>query len=475
MFSKETIPTIVIVGRQNVGKSTLYNRITRSRDALVADIPGLTRDPKVGLGVVGEKEYLIADTGGFSFNREHDSLLDSVMHSTKEIALEAEIILFVVDSKEGLTEQDIEVASEIRKWDKPTALIANKSESGEPDLIISEFSQLGFKDIFCIAAKTNMGIAELIKAVTKRFLVSIETVNAKKFEDKSLSISIIGKPNVGKSTLINKVLGYNRMITSNIPGTTRDDIWVNFDRGGKKYTFVDTAGLRRKSRVTDYSEKLTALKTLKTIVRSEITVLVIDASNPISAQDLNLLGQVLNNGKALVIAANKWDLLKKQEKDNFLKDIERRFNFVKFSEVVFISAIDGFGIENLFKAIVKTWSAVSKEIKTGLLSELVKEAVLNHAPPLVRGRRIKLRFAHIGSRNPLTILIYGNQVKSIPKSYGRYLENFLREKLRLSGTPIKLIYRQSENPYAGRKNSLSKRQLAKRKRLLNYSKRYRKN
>tara|TARA_B100000676_G_scaffold209212_1_gene205434 strand:- start:11039 stop:12460 length:1422 start_codon:yes stop_codon:yes gene_type:complete len=473
MFFTKTIPTIAIVGRQNVGKSTLYNRITRSRDALVADFPGITRDPKIGLGVVGEKEYLIADTGGFSYNNEDHGLLNRVMHSTKEIALEAEIILFVVDSREGLTEQDRAVASEIRKWDKPTALVANKSESADPDLIISEFSSLGFKDIFCIAAKINMGITELIKAITSPFLESIETGYEEKPEEKSLSISIIGKPNVGKSTLINKVVGYDRMITSNIPGTTRDDIWVNFERKGTKYTFVDTAGLRRKSRVTDYPEKLTALKTLKTIARAEITILVIDASNAISAQDLNLLGQVLNNGKALVIAANKWDLLKDHEKKNFLKDIERRFNFVRFSEVVRISARDGFGIENLFEAIVRTWSAVSKEIKTGVLSKLIEEAVLNHAPPLVRGRRIKLRFAHIGCRNPLTILIYGNQVKSIPKSYGRYLENFLREKLKLSGTPIKLIYRQSENPFAGKKNSLSKRQVAKRRRLLNYSKKHR--
>ena len=200
---------------------------------------------------------------------------------------------------------------------------------------------------------------------------------------------------------------------------------------------------------------------------------MVDASNVISAQDLNLLGQVLNNGKALVIAANKWDLLKDHEKKKFFKDIERRFNFVRFSEVVRISARDGFGIDNLFEAIVRARSAVSKEIKTGVLSKLIEEAVLNHAPPLVRGRRIKLRFAHIGCRNPLTILIYGNQVKSIPKSYGRYLENFLREKLKLSGTPIKLIYRQSENPFAGRKNTLSKRQVAKRKRLLNYSKKHR--
>ena len=473
MFSIKTIPTIVIVGRQNVGKSTLYNKITRSRDALVADFPGLTRDPKIGLGVVGEKEYLIADTGGFAYNTEDNNLLDRVMQSTKEVALEAEIILFVVDSREGLTEQDREIAHEVRRWGKPTALIANKSETSDPDLIISEFSSLGFKDIFCIAAKINMGITELITTITEPFLESIETEDGEVLREKRLSISIIGKPNVGKSTLINKVVGYNRMITSHIPGTTRDDIWVNFERKGNKYTFVDTAGLRRKSRVNEYSEKLTALKTLKTIARSEITILVIDASNAISAQDLSLLGQVLNNGKALVIAANKWDLLKRHEKENFLNDIERRFNFVRFSEVVLISARDGFGIDNLFKAIARTWDAVSKEIKTGVLSKLIEEAVLNHAPPLVRGRRIKLRFAHIGRRNPLTILIYGNQVKSIPKSYGRYLENFLREKLKLSGTPVKLIYRQSENPYAGRKNSLSKRQVSKRKRLLSYSKKHR--
>ena len=473
MLPTPDITTIAIVGRQNVGKSTLYNRITRSRDALVADIPGLTRDPKIGIGLLGDKEYLIADTGGISITDKEDILLDRVSKSTIEIGKASQLILFVVDSREGLTEQDKEILSNIRKWNKPTVLVANKSENISFELVTSEFSPLGLKEVFCIAAKQNMGISELINSITDNLTLTKDENTKKNDATGRLSISIIGKPNVGKSTLINKIVGYDRLITSDIPGTTRDDIQVDFERKGKGYTFVDTAGLRRKSKVTEYSEKLTALKTLKAITRSEITILVIDASEKISAQDLTLLGHVLSNGKALVIAANKWDQVGRHDRDDFLTDIERRFSFVKFSEVVFLSAKRGYGIDALFRAVMRTNEAITSEIKTGVLSKIIEEAVKNHSPPLVRGRRIKLRFAHIGNRNPLTILIYGNQVESIPKSYGRYLENFIREKLKLSGTPIKLIYRQNDNPYAGRKNKLSKRQVVKRKRLLNYAKKSR--
>ena len=472
IFPTETVPTIAIVGRQNVGKSTLYNRITRSRDALVADIPGLTRDPKIGIGVVGGKEYLVADTGGLSRSAETDTLQERVSESTKEIAKASEAILFVVDSKEGLIERDKDILSNIRKWNKPTILVANKSENVSYEFVASEFSPLGLNNIYAISAKQNLGVNELISSVTNEIMETTEK-SWSAVERKGVSISIIGRPNVGKSTLINKIVGYDRLITSDIPGTTRDDIRVDFERNGENYSFIDTAGLRRKSRVTEYSEKLTSLKTLKAITSSQITILVIDAEESISAQDLTLLGHVLTNGKALVIAANKWDRLSEERKNRFLDEIERRFSFVKFSEVVFISAKYGFGIDHLFDAVQKTWKAISFEIKTGRLSKILEEAVENHPPPLVRGRRIKLRFAHVGNRNPLTILIYGNQLKSTPLSYTRYLENFFRSKFRLSGTPIKIIYRQTDNPYAGKKNKLSKRQMSKRKRLLRYSKKNR--
>ena len=473
ILPSKTIPTIAIVGRQNVGKSTLYNRITRSRDALVADIPGLTRDPKIGIGSVGGKEYLVADTGGLSSSAEKNTLQERVSESTEEIAKASEAILFVVDSKEGLIERDKDILSSIRKWNKPTLLVANKSENVSYEFVSSEFSPLGLNDIYAVSAKQNQGVNELISSVTNEIMETKEKSWQAAEGRSGIFISIIGRPNVGKSTLINQIVGYDRLITSDIPGTTRDDIRVDFERNGKNYSFIDTAGLRRKSRVTEYSEKLTSLRTLKAITSSQITILVIDADESIIAQDLTLLGHVLTNGKALVIAANKWDRLTKERKNRFLDEIERRFSFVKFSEVVFISAKYGFGIDNLFDAVQKTWKAISFEIKTGHLSKILEKAVENHPPPLVKGRRIKLRFAHVGNRNPLTILIYGNQLKSMPLSYTRYLENFFRSELKLSGTPIKIIYRQTDNPYAGKKNKLSRRQISKRKRLLRYSKKNR--
>jgi len=262
IFPTETVPTIAIVGRQNVGKSTLYNRITRSRDALVADIPGLTRDPKIGIGVVGGKEYLVADTGGLSRSAETDTLQERVSESTKEIAKASEAILFVVDSKEGLIERDKDILSNIRKWNKPTILVANKSENVSYEFVASEFSPLGLNNIYAISAKQNLGVNELISSVTNEIMETTEK-SWSAVERKGVSISIIGRPNVGKSTLINKIVGYDRLITSDIPGTTRDDIRVDFERNGENYSFIDTAGLRRKSRVTEYSEKLTSLKTLR--------------------------------------------------------------------------------------------------------------------------------------------------------------------------------------------------------------------
>ena len=468
MFPETVIPTIAIIGRQNVGKSTLYNRITKTRDALVADIPGLTRDPKIGLGKIGPIEFLVADTGGIEQKKTGKNLIERVAKSAMEIANASELILLVVDSRDGLTPSDREILSEIRKLNKKIILVANKSENINYEFASAEFSTLGINNLHVISAKENIGVQELILEATQKWRNIEHSAELNTKLNSNLSISIIGRPNVGKSTLVNQVVGYERLLTSDEPGTTREDVDVDFKRNDKNYTLIDTAGLRRKSKVTEYAEKLSALKTLKALVRSQITVLVIDAETSITAQDLTLLGYALNNGKALVIAANKWDRLTREQKQHFIDDVDRRFKFVRYSEVVFISAKYRKGLNELFVAIEKTWQSISADIKTSHLSNLLQIATDNHPPPLVRGRRIRLRFAHLESRNPLIILIHGNQVKSVPATYTRYLENFLRSQLKLSGTPIKIVYRQSENPYSRKKNQLTNRQQTKRRRLLKH-------
>jgi len=460
-------PTVAIVGRPNVGKSTLFNRLTRSRDALVADVPGLTRDPKVGIGRVGEAGYIVVDTGGID-EAATDDLTGQVARQALAAARACDAVILMVDGRAGLNASDEWLARELRAAGLRTLVAANKVEGHDPDVVTAEFARLGFASVHAISAAHGDGVAGLVDEVTAGWpaLASYAAPDT----SKRIRIAVLGRPNVGKSTLVNRILGEERMITSAVPGTTRDAVDSDFERDGRSYTIIDTAGLRRKGRTHGLEEKFSAVQTLQALARAQVALLVIDARDSVTEQDLSLLGLVLESGRALVIAINKWDGLSEATREQVRRDLDRRLRFVDFAEMRTISALHGSGVGNLFTAIVAAWSSALATHKTHDLTSLLREAVTAHAPPLVRGRRIKLRYAHLGGRNPPTIVIHGNQVDAVPGSYRRYLENFFRDKLALVGTPIALEFRQGENPFAGRRNTLTQRQVARKRRLMQHVK-----
>lgn len=463
-------PTIAIVGRPNVGKSTLFNRITRSRDALVADVPGLTRDPRVGIGRMGEAGYIVVDTGGID-DAADDDISGLVAEQALAAAAECDAIVLLVDGRAGMNAADEFLASALRRMGKPLIVGVNKCEGVDVDLAASEFSALGAGQTHTISAAHGDGVAELIDAVTTGWPPA-ESYHAAE-HDQRIRVAVLGRPNVGKSTLVNRILGEERMITCDLPGTTRDSIDSDFERDGQAYTIIDTAGLRRKSKTSGVAEKFSVVQTLQALDSAAVALLIVDARESITEQDLTLLGLVLESGRALVVVVNKWDGLDVDQRDQIKRDLDRRLRFAEFAEVRFISALHGSGVGDLFGAIGTAWQAATQAQKTGNLSQLLKRAVTSHPPPLVRGRRIKLRYAHLGGRNPPTIVIHGNQTDSVPGSYVRYLENFFRDELGLVGTPVKIEFRQSDNPFAGRRNKLTPRQQYKRRRMMKHVKKKR--
>jgi len=453
-------PAFAIIGRPNVGKSTLFNRITRTRDALVADVPGVTRDVKLGVGRIGRAAYLVVDTGGIA---DEGELAAVVTKQALQALDECAAGVFVVDAREGLTATDEELARQLRRSGKPIFLAVNKAESLNPDLLRAEYAGLGLGIPYPVSAAHGGGVDELVAAVTQDWPRVDEL--EREAADAGVRVAIVGRPNVGKSTLVNRMLGEERMITADLPGTTHDSVAVPLERRGRGYLLIDTAGIRRRSRVTDVVEKFSAVKTLQAIDLAQVVVVVLDAREPLSEQDLSVLGGVLEVGRSLVVAINKWDGMSNDAREEMKRQLDRRLEFVDFAETRFISALHGTGVGELFEALDAAHRSAYVEVQTSDLTELLYRAVEAHNPPLVNGRRIKLRYAHIGGKNPPTIIIHGNQTDSVPDSYRRYLASFYRKALRLIGTPVKIEFKHGDNPFHGRKNPLTKRQIKKRQRL----------
>ena len=462
-------PVVTIVGRPNVGKSTLFNRLTRSRDALVADVAGVTRDINVGLGKVGSAAYLVADTGGIDSGAKLD-INARVSEQALSVIGDSDAILLVVDGKDGLNSEDEHIATVVRKSGIPVTIVVNKVDHADPELISSEFNRLGFDRPVAISALSGVGVDKLIGEVTANWPGPEAYTDP---DDNRTRVAIIGRPNVGKSTLVNRMLGEERMITADLPGTTHDSVAIDFERRGRAYTLIDTAGLRRRGKVSDIVEKFSAVKALQAIDLAGVIVVVLDGTEAVTDQDAHLLGLVVESGRSVVVAVNKWDGLGPDKRDQIRRELDRKLQFIDYAERIFISALHGTGVGELFHHIDDAYRSAQIGAKTSTVTEMLLKAVNAHPPPLVHGRRIKLRYAHLGGRNPPTIIIHGNQVKSLPDSYHRYLANYFRNAFKLVGTPVRIELRQGENPYEGRHNELTQRQIKQRRRLMKHVKKKR--
>ncbi len=464
------IPVIALVGRPNVGKSTLFNRLTKSRDALVAEFAGLTRDRQYGEVVHEERKIIFVDTGGL---RGENVGVESAMEEQSRQAIdEADLVLFMVDCRDGLTAEDENIAKQLRQRGKASVLVANKIDGLNPDVATAPFFALGMTDCFGIAASQGRNINALLNRVLE--LIPEDEESAKTPEEvdetKGIKIAVIGRPNVGKSTLVNRILGEDRVVVYDMPGTTRDSIYIDYERFGKRYTLIDTAGIRRRKNIKLAIEKFSIVKTLKAIDDANVVILLLDASEGIVDQDLHLMRQVIEAGRALVVALNKWDGLEEEHKTFVKTELQRRLRFIDFADIHHISALHGTGVGNLYQSIENAYQAATEKLSTNFLTRVLEQAVNDHPPPLVQGRRIKLRYAHPGGQNPPIIVIHGNQVDHVPSHYQRYLEKAFRRALELRGTPVKIEFRSSENPYAGKKNKLTDRQIAKKRRMMKHVK-----
>lgn len=504
-----TTPVVALVGRPNVGKSTLFNRLTRTRDALVADFPGLTRDRKYGQAHIAGYDFIVIDTGGIDGTEEG---VEEKMAEQSLLAIEeADIVLFLVDARAGLTSADIGIAQYLRqRQNKTTVLVANKTDGIDADSHCAEFYQLGLGDIVQIAASQGRGVNALMEQVLaplaeqnqdnqsavqnldenetqdeweQEFDFNNEEDNQLLDEalaeeeialDKNIKIAIVGRPNVGKSTLTNRILGEERVVVYDLPGTTRDSISIPMERDGQQYTIIDTAGVRKRGKVHLAVEKFSVIKTLQAIQEANVVLLTIDAREGISDQDLSLLGFILNAGRSLVIVVNKWDGLDQDVKDQVKSELDRRLDFIDFARVHFISALHGSGVGNLFDSIKEAYACATQKMTTSLLTRILQMATDEHQPPMISGRRIKLKYAHPGGYNPPIIVVHGNQIDRLPDSYKRYLSNYYRRSLKIIGSPIRLLFQEGSNPFAGKRNKLTPNQLRKRKRLMKFIKKSKK-
>jgi GTP-binding protein len=454
------LPVVALVGRPNVGKSTLFNVLTRTRDALVADLPGLTRDRIYGYGRVGEANYLVVDTGGLI--DEASGVEELMAQQTQRAIEEADRVLFMVDARQGATPSDSFVAELLRRSGKPVIVVANKAEGLEAAQAGAEFYEFGLGEPQSISAAHVQGISALMERVLQGMAHSTEPAGL----EHSVKVAVIGRPNVGKSTLINRLLGEERLVTFDEPGTTRDAVYVPFERDGRHYTLIDTAGVRRRARVEEKIEKFSVVKALQAIDSANVVIGVIDAHDTVAEQDASLFGMVAERGRALIIAVNKWDGIPTDKRAEIRNGLSLRLPFLDFAPTHFISALHGSGVGDLVRMVDSCYSASMRDIPTPELTRALETAIAQHQPPLVRGRRIKLRYAHQGGRNPPVIVIHGNQVEHVPEAYRRYLANVFRKNFRLDGTPVRVEFRSDENPFKGKRNPLTPRQRRSRQRMM---------
>ncbi|MEW9798911.1 ribosome biogenesis GTPase Der [Alteromonas sp. CYL-A6] len=474
------LPVVALVGRPNVGKSTLFNRLTNSRDALVADYPGLTRDRKYGQAKFEGRQFIVVDTGGITGDEEG---IDAHMAQQSLMAIEeADVVMFLVDARAGLLPADQGIADHLRKLNKNVLLVANKVDGIDGDSESAEFYSLGLGSVHQIAAAHGRGVSQLMQTglgpLSAQFpdMLAAEEVISDEAEDAEaqrerlqslpIKLAIVGKPNVGKSTLTNRILGEERVVVYDLPGTTRDSVYIPMSRDEREYILIDTAGVRKRARITEAVEKFSIVKTLQAIEESNVVLLVIDAREGISDQDLSLLGFVLNSGRSLVIAVNKWDGLNTDVKDDIKRELDRRLGFIDFARLHFISALHGSGVGNLFESVQEAYESATRRVNTATLTQIMEMAQEDHQPPLVRGRRVKMKYAHAGGYNPPVIVIHGNQVDDLPSAYKRYLMNYFRKALNVMGTPIKIEFREGSNPFEGKKNQLTLSQQRKRRRMM---------
>ena len=465
------LPLVALVGRPNVGKSTLFNALTRSRDALVHDQPGVTRDRNYGVcRLVENRPFVLVDTGGLS--GEDEGLAGLTAQQSLAAIEEADLLVFVVDARDGIVPQDTNILSTLRRSGMPSILLVNKVDGLEESTALGEFARFGIAAMFPVSASHQRGLLPVLEQIATHLPEPTEDeLSALHHDPERLRMAIVGRPNVGKSTLVNRLLGEERMIASDVPGTTRDSIAVDLERDGRKYRLIDTAGIRRRARVEEAVEKFSVIKSLQAIDASQVVVFLLDATEGVTDQDATVLGAVLDAGRALVIAVNKWDGLTQYQREQCQAALERRLAFVAYAPIVTISAKHGTGMKELMRAVHKSYVSATRKFTTSELTRAIEVAYEALQPPIVRGHVAKLRFAHPGGENPPTIVIHGNRVKSLPDSYKRYLENFLRERFKLVGTPLRLEFRQGENPYADKVNVLTEGQKRKRQRLIRHAKR----
>ena len=463
------LPLVALVGRPNVGKSTLFNALTRTRDALVHDEPGVTRDRNYGVCRLLEgRPFVLVDTGGIA--GEDEGLAGATARQSRAAAEEADLILFVVDGREGASSLDDDILRWLRKLSKPTLLIINKTDGIDQRAAEAEFSRYGIGEVLLVSSAHRTGIDQLL-ARTATLLPEVGSTETLDDDPERIRIAFVGRPNVGKSTLVNRILGEERMIASEVPGTTRDSIAVDLEREGRKYRLIDTAGLRRRARVEEAVEKFSAFKTLQAIEQCQVAVLMLDASEGVTDQDATVLGAVLDAGRALVIVLNKWDGRTDYERQQAEALAARKLSFVDWAERVRISALHGSGLRELFRAIHRAHGSATRQFSTSDVTRAIEAAYAANPPPVVRGHVAKLRFAHPGGDIPPTFVVHGTRLKTLSATYQRYLENFFRKRFKLVGTPIRFVFRENSNPYEGKKNELTERQVAKKRRLMRHVKR----